>query len=198
MRSWTFVPFALVAVLLSWATAPSHAADAEPQEIEVSEPVSAPPLAESSWNDRFFFGGGIGASFGDVDYLEIAPLVGFQVHPRVSTGIGVFWRQRSDDRYTPSIDTTDYGGNVFARFHIANPVFAQVEYEYVDYEIPTGDGTVRDSASSFLVGAGVFQPIGGRAGFFASALYNVTYDENDEFRPYDSPWVYRAGVSVGF
>jgi tetratricopeptide (TPR) repeat protein len=32
----------------------------------------------------------------------------------------------------------------------------------------------------------------------AWALYNFGYDDNDPFRPYDSPWVFNVGVGVGF
>ena len=153
-----------------------------------------PPPAAPAWKDRLYFG----ASFGDVDFLEIAPIVGCRLHPRVSTGVGLFWRRRSDDRYSPSVDTTDYGGSVFAQVHVVPPLFAHFEYEYADYEYPTLDGTARDGRSSFLVGAGFYRPLGGGVGFFASALYDVTYDEGDWPNPYDSPWIYRAGVSVGF
>jgi hypothetical protein len=165
-----------------------------PPQVQAETP---PPPAQT--NSKWFFGGGIGASFGDVDYIEIAPMVGYRVHPRVSTGVGAFWRNRSDNRYSPSVDTTDYGGSVFAEALVARPIFIHAEYEYVNYEYSTGPGgTIRDSTSSFLVGAGVFQPLGGNVGFYASALYNLSYDSNDLTSPYDNPWVYRVGVSVGF
>jgi len=155
----------------------------------------APPAAR----DRWFFGGGIGASFGDVDYIELAPIVGYRIHPKVSAGLGVFWRSRSDDRYSPSVDTTDYGGNLFLQALVARPVFLQAEFEYLDYEyLLGGGGTARDSTSSVLVGGGIYQSLGGNVGFYASALYNLSYDENDLTSPYDNPWVYRVGVSVGF
>jgi long-subunit fatty acid transport protein len=155
------------------------------------------PSAPSS--SRWFFGGGIGASFGDVDYVEIAPLIGYRVNPRISTGVGVFWRYRDDGRYSPSVNTNDYGGSVFAEALVARPIFVHAEYEYVNYEYPSASGgTVRDSASNFYLGAGVFQPLGGNVGFYASALYNLSYDANDLSSPYDSPWAYRFGVSVGF
>jgi hypothetical protein len=172
---------------------PSPPPQPPPQAQAEAPPAPAP--AASKW----FFGGGIGASFGDVDYIEIAPLIGYRLHPRVSTGLGVFWRDRSDDRYSPSVDTTDYGGSLFAQALVTRPIFVHAEYEYVDYEYPTVDGgTARDSTSSFFLGAGVYQPLGGRAGLYASALYNLSYDADDLSSPYDSPWVYRVGVSVGF
>ena len=194
MKRWIVASLGVLAVAPALAEAP------------IPPPVAAASAADDSgeaapsaaWKDRIWFGGGIGASFGDVDYVEIAPVVGCRVHPRVSVGAGLFWRRRSDDRYRPSVETTDYGGSVFAQVHVVPSVFAHFEYEYADYEYATLDGTARDGRSSLLVGAGVYRPLGGGVGFFASALYDVTYDESDWPNPYDSPWIYRAGVSVGF
>ena len=158
--------------------------------------VQPPPAPKPS---KWFFGGGIGASFGDVQYIEIAPMVGYRVHPRFTTGVGAFWRSRDDKRYSPSISTDDYGGSVFGEFYLTRAIFAHVEYEYTNWEYPVSSGgTTRSSSSNYFVGAGFFKPLGGNVGFYASALYNLSYESNDLTSPYDSPWVYRFGVSVGF
>ena len=173
--------------------APTTPQTPPPAQQAVVQPAPAPK--PSKW----FFGGGIGASFGDVEYIEIAPMVGYRVHPRFTTGVGAFWRYRDDGRYSPSITTNDYGGSVFAQAYVTKPIFVQAEYEYTNYEYPTTDGgTNRDSYSAFLLGVGFFKPLGGNVGFYASALYNLSYDANDLSSPYDNPWVYRLGVSVGF
>lgn len=141
----------------------------------------------------------MGASFGDIDYVEISPLVGYRLNPRISFGLGAFYRWTSDDRYSPSLDTNDYGANLFSRIEIVRPIFAQIEYEFVNYEYPTTPGgSIRSSDSTVLVGGGFFQPTGGRGGIYATALYNVTYDSEDPTSPYDSPWVYRVGFTFGF
>lgn len=166
-----------------------------------ADPASLPaaPIPEHDWTDKLYFGGGVGLSFGDVDYVEISPLVGYQLNPRVSFGLGAFYRWASDDRYSPSVDTSDYGGSVFSRINVVRPIYAHIEYEFVNYEYPTVPGsTIRASDSNALVGAGLFQPMGGRGGFYATALYNLTYDSDDPTSPYDSPWVYRLGFTFGF
>jgi hypothetical protein len=193
MRGIAQLALASLLALPTLALAETQPPPPPPQAQAEAQP--APAQTSSKW----FFGGGIGASFGDVDYIEIAPMVGYRIHPRISTGFGAFWRNRSDNRYSPSVDTTDYGGSVFAEAIVARPIFVHAEYEYVNYEYPTGyGGTIQDSTSSFFLGAGVFQPLGGNVGFYASALYNLSYDSNDPMGPYDNPWVYRVGVSVGF
>jgi hypothetical protein len=150
-------------------------------------------------SDRVWFGGGVGLSFGTVDYIEVSPLVGYRLTDDVSLGGGLFYRYRSDGRYSPSLDTSDYGANVFGRYRVAPPVFLQVEYEYLDYEYARiGGSTDRETFDSVLAGAGFVQPAGGRASLFVLGLYNFSYDDNDLRSPYSDPWVFRVGVSIGF
>ena len=79
------------------------------------------------------------------------------------------------------------------------PVFLQGEYEYLDYEYYRSDlTTARRSANSLFAGAGLAHPLGGNASLFFLAMYNLTYSGYDEPKPYDNPWVIRAGGSVGF
>ena len=87
---------------------------------------------------------------------------------------------------------------MFARYIVREPVFVQLEYEWLSYEIPFFDGsTERDEYGSVLAGGGFAQRIGDRSSFFVSALYNFSYDD-DEPSPYDDPWVIRVGVGFGF
>jgi len=148
--------------------------------------------------DRLFFGGGLGLSFGSVDYVEIAPLVGYQLSPQASVGGSLIFRYRNDDRYRESLSTTDYGGSLFGRYHVWNPLFVHAEAEYLSFEYIRFDlSTERDNFTSLFVGPGVNWPIGGRTSMFALALYNLAYDSGEP-SPYDSPWIIRFGVGVGF
>jgi hypothetical protein len=184
----------LPTILLAFALLPAWA-----QSPPEDPPLTTPSTPRPAWRDKLYFGGGVGLSFGDIDYVEVAPLVGYQLNPRISFGVGAFYRWTSDDRYTPSLDTSDYGASVFSRINIVPPIYAHVEYEFVNYEYLTFAGTnAREGDSNVLVGLGFFQPTGGRSGFYASALYNLMYDEDDPTSPYDSPWVYRIGFTIGF
>jgi hypothetical protein len=161
--------------------------------------AAQPPPPPSSVRDKFFFGGGLGLSFGDVDYVEIAPLVGYRFMPKLDGGIQVFYRWVSDGRYAEDIDTDSYGANLFARYFILPSIFLQGQYEFINYEyvLPSLQ-TQRDTANSFLAGGGYSQPIGHGAGFYFSVLYNFSYDENDLTSPYGDAWQVQAGVTVGF
>ena len=192
MRRW---PVGIVLALLPLAV---HAqsepapAPAPPAPVSVTPIPPRPPMRE-----RLFFGGGVGLSFGDVDYVELAPLVGFRVNPKVDLGVALTLRWRDDNRY--DVSTTDYGSSLFGRFRVYQNLFLEADWEYLNWEYVQTDLTeVRESTSSFLAGAGYYVPMGGRVSMAFSALYNFSYDENDPIQPYGDPWVIRAGVAVGF
>ncbi len=97
------------------------------------------------------------------------------------------------------MSTNDYGANVFVRYSFLPALFGQVEYEYLSYEFVRSDlSTDRDNFNSVLAGPGFFQPLGKRTAFYATVLYNFSYDSDEFPSPYDDEWVYRVGVSVGF
>jgi hypothetical protein len=167
----------------------------------VQQPPSPPPPApppKQGIQDRMFFGGGVGFGFGDVDWVSISPVVGFKVTPKLSTGVGLTYRHNSDNRYSTSLTTNDYGGDVFAQYTLFKNIFAMAEYEYMNYEYYNAVGDkISDSFDSVLAGGGIFKPMGGHASMVLSVLYNFSYSSNDP-SPYGSPWVYTAGVAVGF
>lgn len=147
---------------------------------------------------EFFYGGGIGFGTGDVEYVELSPMIGLRFSPQFSAGANFTYRWRSDKRYGEDLETEDYGVTLFSRIHLSSEVYLQVEYEYLNYEFYTFPSmeTERSDFSSILAGGGFSQPLGGNTYAYATVLYNVDYDEDES--PYDEPWVYRVGVSVGF
>ncbi|MGD8594730.1 MAG: hypothetical protein PVF82_18030 [Gammaproteobacteria bacterium] len=148
---------------------------------------------------KIFYGGGIGFGFGDVEYLEIWPLVGVNLTRQLGVGVQLLYRSRKDKRFQESLTTDDYGATLFARYKLPGPLYLQAEYEYLDYEYRTSyisTETKRDSFSSFMAGGGVSQAVGGNASIYATVLYNFSYDQADS--PYDNPWIVRFGVGVGF
>ncbi len=151
--------------------------------------------AESAGSDMFF-GGTVGLGFGDVTYFELSPLVGKHLTPELAVGGSLIYRHRSDDRYREKLTTDDYGASIFGRYKVTPVLFAQAEYEYLNYEFYRADLTKDDDvANSVFLGGGVTTPLGGNASFHATALYNTLYDDDS---PYDSPWVIRFGIGVGF
>ena len=195
-----------VYLLLLVIALPALAQTPEPTPTPTPTPEQAPPpppqQKQKSWFvSHLFFGGGVGASFGDVDYVEVAPMVGLQIIPRFGVGVQPFYQWTEYGIYSPSVETSDYGARVFARFRVWGGLFAEADYEYTNYEYPIAPGTTsttRGSYDAFLVGGGYHFGIGGKVGMYASALYDLNYDDDDPFRPYDSAIRYSVGVSVGF
>ena len=205
----------LIGGVLAVATAPPAAIA---QEGRPGVPAAGGPVAASSdaapdqgsavnWGpaaSNVFVGGTLGLSFGDVDYIEIAPLVGIWLSPRVSIGGSLIFRYRNDVivRYqggsSDSVSTTDYGGSVFGEYFVWKPIFLHAEVEYLSYEYADFDlSTERDGFTSVFVGGGLSTAMGGQSSIYVQALYNLSYAD-DEPSPYASPWVTRVGVGFGF
>jgi hypothetical protein len=146
-----------------------------------------------------FFGGGVGAAFGTVDYVAVSPLVGFHVVPRLDVGIQPFYSWTKDGRYSPSVSTTNYGASVFARVPIFRGLFAEADYEYASYQYALAvGGTAREGHDAVLAGAGYSFGAGRNVGVYFLALYDFMYNSDQVYLPYDSPVRFQVGVSVGF
>jgi len=155
-----------------------------------------------AFKDKLFFGGGLGLSFGDVTYISIAPVIGYKVTPKLSTGVRLTYQYRRYKNVYPPYDifeSHDFGIGAFGSYMIFGPIFLQVEYEYLSYEYFTvTDTKVRQGFDSFMAGGGIMQPIGRNAGLFLTVLYNFSYKNDNSIQPYGSPLILRAGVTAGF
>lgn len=156
-------------------------------------------LGGDKLSDRIYFGGNLGLQFGTVTNIEIAPLVGYRFTDDFSAGMGItyIYFKREFDNY-PDFETNIYGYRLFARHNIQEQFYAHAEYENLSLEFfDINDGSSRrEWVPGAFVGGGYFQPLGRNAGFNVTALYNLMYDEFKS--PYNSPWVIRVGVTMGF
>lgn len=175
------LPFRWVALLALTSTSPAFAQAG---------------LSFSSTNSPFFYGGGLGATFGDVSSVDVAPMVGMFLNSRTSVGMTLLYRHRNDKRSTPALSTNDYGVNFFTRYHLTPNFFLEGHYEYLDYEYRSGNSTRRSDFSSVLAGGGISTPIGSNSSAYLSVLYNFTYDRQDS--PYNDPLSVRFGIGFGF
>lgn len=158
-------------------------------------------LKDVPFKERIFTGGGLGMSFGSYqDFISISPMIGYMFTQKLWGGTSVTFRYTKYKEYAPDVTLIDYGINPFLRYNLFESIFVQTEYEYLNYEFPLADGTTRKAYNSFLAGGGFMQPVGDKAAFYALVLYNFSYTEPNygEYAPYYSPWILRAGISVGF
>lgn len=160
----------------------------------ITTPAQAAPAPSSKW----FYGGGMALSFGDVDFVSLSPLLGYRITPDVSVGGGLQYIYRGYSQYGQDYSTNDYGAFVFSRFFVGPGFFLSASYEYLRFQyFDFNSNRVDDTFGSFFVGGGYAMPLSRNASFITSALYNLSYDSNEP-SPYGSPWVISAGVSVGF
>lgn len=152
------------------------------------------------FQERIVTGGGFGLGFGNVqDFVSVSPILGYAVTRKFLVGSGFTYRYTKYKLVRPNVSFNDYSINPFARYTIYRGIFAQAEFEHLNYEYLVGPGeTQRKGFNSFMAGGGFIQPLGNKAAFFVMALYNFSYTASDAFyTPYQSPWVIRAGVNIG-
>lgn len=156
-------------------------------------------LQGNDLKDRIYFGGNLGLQFGTITNIEVSPLVGYRFTDKFSAGLGITYIYfKTNYNNFPDFETNIYGYRFFTRYSITQQFYATAEYENLSLEFFNSiDGSVgRQWVPGAFVGGGYFQPIGRNAGFNIAALYNVLYD--DLKSPYNSPWVFRVGITAGF
>lgn len=140
-----------------------------------------PPLRE-----RIFFGGSFGLQLGTLTDIDVSPIVGLWVLPRLNVAIGPKYRYMKyyDER------VNIYGGRVYTQFFFIRDFdnliplgvhlgfFLHAEDEFYNYDY--SDGIIKESyfINTPLAGGGISQPIGPRASInimFLIALED-TYD----------------------
>jgi hypothetical protein len=146
---------------------------------------------ESNWQDRIYFGGGMGLSGGSgYTMISLSPIVGYMISDRLSGGIGATYQYYKFDDFSDN----RWGGQVFLRMNVINPIFLYGSYEFINYSTgPTLDGP-RETVSRLPLGVGISQPIGRRSSINMIAAYDVLWD--DQLRVYNSPWVFSVFFSL--
>lgn len=152
--------------------------------------------------DRLYFGGNLSLNiFGTNKFIDVSPIVGYQIDNAWSVGGGLTYQYisreftsiPSGDRFT--VSSSVYGGRAFARYNVNETYFAYTEFENLNAEFGVGNGeSQREWVPGFFIGGGTFQPVFGRGGINVMILYNLLHDELRS--PYNSQWVFRAGVTL--
>ena len=147
-------------------------------------------------NKRLFFGGSFGLQFGTVTNIEVAPLAGIWLLPRVAVGAGPSFQYYKD----PYGRTSIYGGRAMLQLTLVQDlnniipiglntgIFVNGEYEGLSLQRafftsdPEADG--RFFHGTFLAGAGLSQRTGKRSSMNISFLWSIT---GNDYQIYDTP-----------
>ncbi len=159
--------------------------------------ASAPVPEKQKKSDKIYYGGNIGLSFGSYTMIAIRPLVGYKLTPQLSGGAKLSYEYIKDTRYTSTHNASNYGGSLFARYRVVQPVYLHAEYAAMNYQLynTLGDSN-REWVPFLLLGGGYSQQIGSNTWVNAQILFDVLQNSNSPYRS-GEPF-YSIGVGVGF
>ena len=152
-----------------------------------------PPLRE-----RLFFGGDFGLQFGTYTNIEISPVVGLWVLPRLAIAAGPEYKYYAQKNIG---STAIYGGRGYTQFtviqdlnniiplglHFGLYLHAEDEFQSLQSDTPfwtnTQVETDRFTVNAVLVGGGISQPMGRRSSLNMTVLWAL----DDIYDIYSSP-----------
>jgi len=151
----------------------------------------APPLKE-----RLFFGGNLGLQFGTFTDIEVSPVFGLWVLPRVAVAIGPDYRFYKGPDYRTDI----YGGSSYIQFVVIQDlnsiiplgvhagIFLHAENELLSLQSSFWkDPPVKSDRfyiNTFLAGGGISQQIGRRSSLNMMVLWALT---SSQYPLYSNP-----------
>jgi hypothetical protein len=160
-----------ILVFISFSIISGQKANEEQLPFDQNEKDQAPPFKE-----RLFFGGNFGLMFGTITDIQVSPVVGYWLLPRVAVAAG------PDYRYFKELDvaTSLYGGksyvqlvviqdlNSFIPMGVHTGIFLHAEDELLSlkssfWKYPLPYTTDRFYVNTVLAGGGISQQIGRRA-----------------------------------
>ncbi len=187
----TRILYVVISVMLSYfcVAQENPPAPAPPPPLNNQRP--ALPKDFSSFKERLYVGGNVGAGFGAITYINISPLVGCRITKELSFGLTGTYNYYSQTYGNQRFVSTIYGGGGFGRYHFFENFFAQVGIErlsVLDYRsiIPNS----RVWIDNILVGGGYRQQFTERGSFVAAIFYNLN---QTPLSPYPNPI-----IQIGF
>ncbi len=161
--------------------------------IAVSQNDSLPK--ENPFKNKFYTGGGFGLQIGNVTFIGVSPILGYNVTQNFSVGIGANYQYTDYRQYDFSVNT--YGGSVFGRYTIWRSIFAHAEFEMLKMQYPELINNQINkkwmNVSSLFAGGGVRQMIGENSSLVLLVLWNFN---ETPYSPYSNP-VFRIGFEIG-
>jgi hypothetical protein len=156
-----------------------------------------------TFRDRMFYGVGLNMMFGPINYIEVAPHVGYYITKRWRAGVGGFYDYYYKNSALNDISTHLWGGKVCTDFAVINSlsdvmrvhsnmaIFVESDYLALNLDkkyFKSSDvaETGRFWHHTVILGAGLRQPVGKRSAFFIKYLYDLNYISS---MPYDNPYL---------
>jgi hypothetical protein len=157
-----------------------------------------------AWTEKITFGGNFGLQFGRITQINISPLIGYRITDKFVAGGGPSYIYTSY-KYSNGlkVENTILGGRAFAQHVVFENLAVRGEFEYLSIEYPVAyNGTDfiknKEWVANPLIGLSYNLPIGRKASFGITALYNLNYQNrlNRQYLYGSSPIVIRAGFML--
>jgi hypothetical protein len=166
--------------------------------VSTTKLAAQPPATGNTFWDNVYFGGNFGLQFGNQTLIDINPLMGYRLTDKLSVGASItyiYYKVTDPYHLSPSYSTDIYGGSIFTRYFLFENLFAHVEGELLNLEVPNLflNRYVRTDVFGFYVGGGYRQAMGERSSLNILLLYNLNEDRNS---PYQNP-IIRVGFGFG-
>ena len=176
---------------------------------ESVSPETGNKKEKAPFGQRLVFGGDIGLSFGSITYIKLAPVIGYRLTDRLTTGLGPIYIYEKYKDY--NLESSTYGGKVLASFAIVRGsesggslqignILLHAENEVVNvepmYMVTNGAYYYytfgnRVWIDNLLVGGGLSQPIAGRFSVSMFILWDIT---QNKYSPYTNP-IFKFGFN---
>ena len=173
------------------------------QDFIKEDPPSVTDNQKPEWKDHLIYGGNLWFSFGTVRSVDISPMIGYIVKPRLTTGIYFFYNYYENVYYDFSTDLygfrpyiqltaiKDINETLNIQSSTETGIVFQGETEFMSLNknlfasspifVP---GANRIWINSILVGGGIRQTNGGKSGMYLLLMWNVS---NALYYPYGNP-----------
>jgi hypothetical protein len=145
--------------------------------------------------ERIYLGGNFGIQIGTFTYIELSPVIGYWLLPRLSIATGPSFKYYKD----PYGSSDVWGGKGYTRFVFVNDLgnllrvgwgtslFFHAEYEALSFKseyLGIVDGSQRKTIDTGLAGVGFGQPVGQKGNINFTLLWTV-YDSG--YQIYSNP-----------
>jgi hypothetical protein len=190
----------IAALLLLFAGLSLHA---QTDSVYYGRPDTSPPpkkkepLSSRPWVKKITYGGNFQAWFGNPTFIFLSPTVGYSPVNNFNIGIGGIYNYSRIDfgpygKYSQSI----FGTHTYARYTIASSYFFQVQYDRLRQpDLLASMAGEKIWVDYLMVGGGVRQSVGGKAGLMMTLMYNLT---PHPLSIYPSRVILQLGFVAGF
>jgi hypothetical protein len=155
-----------------------------------------PPPPDPFSIERLLVGGSVGASLGNVVFVDVSPALGYRVTDLMRLGAGFTYRYINDRRFTIPYKQSVLGWRAWAQHDLFFGFFAHVEYENLTARFSEGGTpTFNGRFPTALLGGGYSMSMGNRSVAQIQVLYPVSL--NPGFSLYTAPVDIRVGFLFG-